>query len=122
MAEIGYTDPVGLLYYETLPNGHRHLIRELGDQRPLDNWGPEVVREGHFFAMVDNRDNSIDSRADVGQVPYEHLVGRADIMFFSHERSNPWWKVWPWPSKIRPGHRKRDGEGKHGSVRENPGG
>src|SRR3546814_2473366 len=23
MAEIGYTDPVGLLYYETLPNGHQ---------------------------------------------------------------------------------------------------
>src|SRR3546814_8904343 len=56
MAEIGYTDPVGLLYYETLPNGHRHLIREIGDQRPLDNWGPEVVRDGHFFAMGDNRD------------------------------------------------------------------
>ncbi|HEY9550301.1 MAG TPA: signal peptidase I [Kiloniellaceae bacterium] len=101
VADLGYPDQSGLLYYETLPNGRRHLIRELGDQRPLDNWGPEVVREGHFFAMGDNRDNSLDSRADVGQVPYENLVGRADILFFSHEGSSPWWKFWTWPSTIR---------------------
>src|SRR3546814_16571440 len=65
MAEIGYTDPVGLLYYETLPNGHRHLIREIGDQRPLDNWGPEVVRDGPSFAMGDNRDTSLEDRQSV---------------------------------------------------------
>src|SRR3546814_21143358 len=51
--------------------------------------------------MGDNRDNSLDSRADVGQVPYENLVGRADILFFSHEGSSPWWKFWTWPSTIR---------------------
>jgi signal peptidase I len=101
MAEIGYEDAVGLLYYEILPNGRRHLIREVSDQRPLDNWGPEVVRDGHFFAMGDNRDNSLDSRADVGQVPFENLVGRAEILFFSHDGSSPWWAFWTWPSAIR---------------------
>jgi signal peptidase I len=101
IAELGYNQQVGLLYFETLPNGHRHLIREINDQRQLDTWGPEVVKEGHFFAMGDNRDNSLDSRADVGQVPFENLVGRADILFFSHDGSSPWWQFWTWPSTIR---------------------
>ncbi|MGF1628188.1 MAG: signal peptidase I [Kiloniellaceae bacterium] len=100
-AELGYNEPIGLLYYETLPNGRRHLIREINDQRPLDNFDPVVVRQGHFFTMGDNRDNSLDSRADVGQVPFENLVGRADILFFSHDGSSPWWKFWTWPSTIR---------------------
>jgi signal peptidase I len=101
IADLGYYDPAGRLYYETLPNGRRHLIHEFNDEQPLDNWGPQVVTEGHFFAMGDNRDNSQDSRAIVGQVPFENLVGRADILFFSHEGSSPWWQFWTWPSTIR---------------------
>ena len=101
VAEIGYENPMGFLYYETLPNGRRHLIREISDSKPLDTWGPEVVPEGHFFAMGDNRDNSLDSRADVGYVPFENLVGRAEVLFFSHEGSSAWWEFWTWPSTIR---------------------
>jgi signal peptidase I len=101
VTELGYQSTQGLLYYETLPNGRRHLIRELGDRQTYDNWGPEIVREGHFFAMGDNRDNSLDSRANVGHVPFENLVGRAKILFFSHEGSEPWWKFWTWPGSIR---------------------
>jgi signal peptidase I len=101
VSELGFSDQGGLLYYETLPNGRRHLIREVSDQQPLDNWGPEVVPSGHFFAMGDNRDNSQDSRADVGFVPFENLVGRADILFFSHDGSSSWWEIWNWPGAIR---------------------
>ena len=101
IAELGYFNPLGRLYYETLPNGRRHLIHERSDSYPLDNFKPVVVKEGHFFAMGDNRDNSQDSRADVGQVPFENLVGRADILFFSHDGSSPWWAIWTWPSTIR---------------------
>lgn len=102
IAELRYYDPQGRLYYETLPNGNRHLIQEYGDSQPLDNFKPVIVKEGHFFAMGDNRDRSQDSRVyDVGQVPFENLVGRADILFFSHDGRSPWWKFWTWPSTIR---------------------
>jgi signal peptidase I len=99
-AEFGYGQG-GFLYYETLPNGRRHLIREINDEQRYDNFPPVVVPEGHYFAMGDNRDNSLDSRADVGFVPLENLVGRADILFFSHDGSSSWWEFWTWPSTIR---------------------
>jgi signal peptidase I len=99
VAALGYGASGGLLYYETLPGGRRHLIREMSD---LDSYGPVVVRDGHFFAMGDNRDNSADSRASsVGQVPFENLVGRAEILFFSHDGSSAWWQFWSWPGAIR---------------------
>jgi len=101
IAALGYQNATGLFYYETLPNGRRHLIQEVNDWQALDNFGPETVKAGHFFAMGDNRDNSQDSRATVGQVPFENLVGRAEILFFSHDGSSPWWKFWGWPSAIR---------------------
>lgn len=101
VAELGYRNPMGLLYYETLPNGRRHLIREETDNGPYDNFRPVVVPEGHFFAMGDNRDNSLDSRANVGMVPFENLVGRADFLFFSHDGTGQWWEFWKWPSTIR---------------------
>jgi len=99
-AELDYGQS-GFLYYETLPNGRRHLIREVNDEQRYDNFPPVVVPDGHYFAMGDNRDNSLDSRADVGFVPFENLVGRADVLFFSHDGSSPWWQFWTWPSTIR---------------------
>jgi signal peptidase I len=58
---------------------------------------------GHVFAMGDNRDNSLDSRAQnaVGFIPLENLVGRAEFIFFSVDGSARWWEVWAWPMAIR---------------------
>ena len=91
------------VYRETLPNGRQHLIWEVRDDDPLDNTIEYLVPEGHYFFMGDNRDNSKDSRvlSEVGYVPEENLVGRAEFLFFSHNTSASWWEVWRWPGMIR---------------------
>lgn len=89
-------------YIETLPNGKSHyIIEESGDNGGADNTPVYHVPEGHYFAMGDNRDNSQDSRflREVGYVPLENLVGRAEFLFFSID--GPAWKFWTWPSAIR---------------------
>ena len=39
--------------------------------------------------------------AQVGYVPAENLVGRAEMLFFSVDGSARWWEVWRWPGAIR---------------------
>jgi signal peptidase I len=103
-----YADPDGPRgfayhrYIETLPNGRKHPIIEIGDNQQLDNTDVFTVPPGHYFAMGDNRDNSQDSRTrEVGYVPAENLVGRAEFLFFSIDPSAHWWEVWKWPFAIR---------------------
>jgi signal peptidase I len=88
-------------YMETLPNGRKHHIIEESDTGSLDNTQVFVVPENHFFAMGDNRDNSLDSRASVGFVPVENLVGRAEFLFFSIDEDTRFWEVWKWPLAVR---------------------
>jgi len=73
-------------YIEVLPNGREHrIIEAFGDNGQADNTQEYVVPAGHYFAMGDNRDRSQDSRylSDVGYVPAENLIGRAEFLFFS---------------------------------------
>ena len=70
-------------YRETLPNGVSYEVLDRDTQGNLDNTQVFVVPEGHYFMMGDNRDNSADSRVDVGYVPFENFVGKAQIIFFS---------------------------------------
>jgi signal peptidase I len=51
--------------------------------------------------MGDNRDNSSDSRFDVGYVPLENFVGRANIIFFSIAGKASPLEIWRWPSEVR---------------------
>ena len=44
------------------------------------------VQQDYFFVMGDNRDSSLDSRA-WGFVPYNHLVGKAIMVYFSWDAS-----------------------------------
>jgi signal peptidase I len=95
-------------YIETLPNGRKHRIIEYTDRGEYDDTPVYVVPAGKYFAMGDNRDNSLDSRvpqdrSGVGFVPAENLVGRAEFLFFSTNGTAHIWEVWKWPTAIRYG-------------------
>ena len=93
-------------FMETLPNGRRYETLDLDYNGAHDNTEVFVVPAGHYFAMGDNRDNSLDSRVaatqgGVGFIPAENLVGRAEIIFFSTNGGAQIWEFWKWPTATR---------------------
>jgi signal peptidase I len=94
-------------YKETLPGGVEHTIIEIdGDDGANDNTELFVVPQDDYFMMGDNRDNSTDSRVSpkrggVGFVPFENLVGRAEIVFFSIKEDESALQFWRWPVSLR---------------------
>jgi signal peptidase I len=88
-------------YQETLPNGKKYYVLDSNPDSGEDNTPVFVVPPAHYFMMGDNRDNSNDSRAEVGYVPAENLVGKAEVIFFSTNGTAHWWEIWKWPWTIR---------------------
>lgn len=89
-------------YVETLPGGVKHTLLEIGDTLKHDDTPEYTIPSGYYFMMGDNRDRSRDSRvSDVGFVPAEYLVGRAEVIFFSTNGEARLWEFWKWPMTIR---------------------
>lgn len=87
---------------ETLPNGVTYTTLDLVDSGFSDNTQVFVVPPDHYFMMGDNRDNSTDSRfPQVGYVPFENIIGRAQIIFFSVGEGERAWQFWRWPWAVR---------------------
>ena len=87
-------EPQGIFdcYEEILPNGVKYNVldanfkfhSEFPDQTAVYN-----VPTGHYFMMGDHRNRSIDSRflTDMGFIPAENLVGKAQILFWTRDFS-----------------------------------
>jgi signal peptidase I len=88
-------------FRETLPGGKSYLTLDRDPEGALDNTQLFVVPPEHYFMMGDNRDNSNDSRMEVGYVPAENLEGNAEFRFFSIDDSVHFWEIWKWPLAIR---------------------
>ncbi|MGH7125097.1 MAG: signal peptidase I, partial [Stellaceae bacterium] len=76
---------------EMLANGRSYDVLVVGNSRieNLDDTGSYTVPTGHYFVMGDNREMSVDSRMPEsqggGMVPYENLVGRVELIFYSRD-------------------------------------
>jgi signal peptidase I len=90
-------------FEENLPNGIKHKSVYLKNF-PYDNSDPFVVPDDHYFFLGDNRDCSKDSRflSSVGYVHKDNLVGKAQFIFFSSDKSiGNIFSFWKWNKSLR---------------------
>ncbi|MDZ7291823.1 MAG: signal peptidase I [candidate division KSB1 bacterium] len=90
-----------VLYYRiTTPRGKVYTIRHYEDHNLNDsneNFGPIRIRDGHYFMMGDNRDNSADSRS-WGLLPAGNIVGEAMVIYWSWDKQVPLYQIF---NKVR---------------------
>lgn len=75
-------------YRETLEDGvsfftYKLKSIDLLSKEDRSNFGPYEVPNDHYFFMGDNRDQSGDSRYQLGMVPFENLIAKAQFVLFS---------------------------------------
>ena len=83
-------------YAETLPNGVTYTTFDRGETQG-DHTSVYEVPEGHYLMLGDDRDNSSDSRYEMGgfgYVPFDHLVGKARFVFVSFDETTSLFKPW----------------------------
>jgi len=90
-------------FEEILPNRKKFETVYL-KKDTLTNSDTFIVPEDHYFFLGDNRDCSKDSRflSSVGYVHKENLVGKAQFIFFSSDKSiGNIFEFWKWNKSIR---------------------
>jgi signal peptidase I len=75
------------LVEETL-DGRTYDTLDMREDSQGDETPAFTVPDGHVFVLGDNRDNSGDSRFEVGFVPVERIVGIARTIYWSPRRNH----------------------------------
>ncbi len=91
------------LFEESISEKKKYLTVYL-KKNSYQNSDPFIVPENHYFFLGDNRDCSKDSRflTSVGYVHENNLVGKAQFIFFSSDRSiGSIFSFWKWNKSIR---------------------